>query len=67
MIVESIPKDILKCRAVSREINFSSTALMNKFRSVYYAMLYYTYLIYYTYTILYTSYILCYIYFILYK
>mmetsp|Transcript_28497 Transcript_28497/g.32604 ORF Transcript_28497/g.32604 Transcript_28497/m.32604 type:complete len:155 (+) Transcript_28497:37-501(+) len=27
-----IPSEILKCRAVSREINFSSRELMNKFR-----------------------------------
>ena len=32
--VAYIPKDILKCRAVSREINFSSVELMDNFRLV---------------------------------
>eukprot|EP00397_Hematodinium_sp_SG-2012_P052180 GEMP01061569.1.p1 GENE.GEMP01061569.1~~GEMP01061569.1.p1 ORF type:complete len:148 (+),score=30.16 GEMP01061569.1:268-711(+) len=31
-VVARIPKSILRCRRVSREINFSSVNLMNKFR-----------------------------------
>jgi retinal rod rhodopsin-sensitive cGMP 3',5'-cyclic phosphodiesterase subunit delta len=31
-IIARVPKSILKCRAVSREINFSSIEPMEKFR-----------------------------------
>jgi len=32
LFVARVPKKILKCKAVSREINFSSQEEMNKFR-----------------------------------